>query len=84
MRLTREFLTRLASDRILILDGAMGTSIHTLDLPLEDYRNLENCSEILCETRPDAIEQIHRRSSAGKLPPSPNHFRSKSALCATT
>ena len=53
------FLKRLA-DRVLVLDGAMGTSIHALSLPLSDYRGLENCSEILLETRPDAIEQIHR------------------------
>src|SRR5262245_24738073 len=38
----------------------MGTSIHALDLPLGDYRGLENCSEILNLTRPDAIESIHR------------------------
>ncbi len=38
----------------------MGTSIHALDLPLSDYRGLENCSEILNLTRPDAIETIHR------------------------
>ncbi|MCK4340604.1 MAG: methionine synthase [Phycisphaerae bacterium] len=53
------FLQRLA-DKVLVFDGAMGTSIHALDLPLSDYRNLENCSEVLNETRPDAIEQIHR------------------------
>ena len=53
------FLRRLA-DVVLVFDGAMGTSIHALDLPPSDYRNIENCSEILVETRPDAIEQIHR------------------------
>ncbi|MHB1156621.1 MAG: methionine synthase [Phycisphaerales bacterium] len=46
--------------RVLFLDGAMGTSIHTLDLDLErDYRGLENCTEILTLTRPDAIQSIH-------------------------
>ncbi len=43
----------------MVFDGAMGTSIHAFDLPLSDYRGLENCSEILCETRPDVIERIH-------------------------
>jgi 5-methyltetrahydrofolate--homocysteine methyltransferase len=47
--------------RVLVLDGAMGTSIHALDLPDSDFRGLENCSEILIETRPEAIEQIHRQ-----------------------
>lgn len=54
-----EFLA-LLDQRIVIFDGAMGTSIHALDLPLSDYRGLENCTEILVETRPDCIEQIHR------------------------
>ena len=53
------FLETLHS-RVLVCDGAMGTSIHALDLPLSDYQGLENCSEILNVTRPDAIESIHR------------------------
>jgi 5-methyltetrahydrofolate--homocysteine methyltransferase len=48
------------SERVLIFDGAMGTGIHALDLPLSDYKGLENCSEVLNLTRPDAIERIHR------------------------
>ncbi|MBU0639416.1 MAG: methionine synthase [Planctomycetes bacterium] len=38
----------------------MGTGVHALDLPLRDYNGLDNCTEILNLTRPDAIEQIHR------------------------
>lgn len=49
----------LLNQRVLVFDGAMGTSLHTLDLPLDDYRGLENCSEILNQTRPDAIQKIH-------------------------
>jgi 5-methyltetrahydrofolate--homocysteine methyltransferase len=46
--------------RVLFLDGAMGTSIHKLDLELErDYMGKENCTEVLLLTRPDAIQQIH-------------------------
>lgn len=38
----------------------MGTSIHTYDLDVQkDYLGLENCSEILIESRPDIITQIH-------------------------
>jgi 5-methyltetrahydrofolate--homocysteine methyltransferase len=48
------------SQRVLVFDGAMGTSLHARDLPLSDYRGLENCSEILNETRPDVIEAVHR------------------------
>lgn len=46
--------------RVLFLDGAMGTSIHKLDLDLErDYMGKENCTEVLLLTRPDAIQKIH-------------------------
>ncbi|MFO0837105.1 MAG: homocysteine S-methyltransferase family protein [Phycisphaerae bacterium] len=50
----------LLEQRVVVFDGAMGTSIHALELPLSDYRNLENGNEILNLTRPDAIEGIHR------------------------
>jgi len=53
-------LLDLLPHQVLIFDGAMGTTIHSFNLPLSDYRGLENCSEILTETRPDVIEQIHR------------------------
>jgi len=53
------FLRRLA-DQVLVFDGAMGTSLHSLELPLSDYAGLENCSEILNATRPDAIAAVHR------------------------
>ena len=47
--------------RVLILDGAMGTRIHALELDLErDYQHRENCPEVLNLTRPDAIEELHR------------------------
>ena len=45
--------------RVMFLEGAMGTMIHEQELPLSDYNNLENCSEILSETRPDVIQGIH-------------------------
>ena len=48
------------SARVLVLDGATGTSLHALNLPLSDYRNLENFLEILNLTRPDVIRDLHR------------------------
>ena len=50
----------LLGQRILVFDGAMGTSLHALDLPLSDYRDRENCHEILNESRPDVVEQVHQ------------------------
>jgi len=49
------------TERVLFLDGAMGTMLMRHELDLErDYLGLENCSEILCDTRPDVIRDIHR------------------------
>jgi 5-methyltetrahydrofolate--homocysteine methyltransferase len=48
-------------ERVLVIDGAMGTSIHAHDLDLAgDYGGLENCCEILDVNRPDVIRDIHR------------------------
>ncbi len=57
--MTSRFLTEL-SRRVLIFDGAMGTSIHQRDLDLHtDYCGCENCTDILVATRPDVIQDIH-------------------------
>ena len=48
------------SQRVLVSDGAMGTQLQEADLTLDDFNHLEGCNEILNETRPDVIEQIHR------------------------
>ncbi len=50
----------VARQRVLVFDGAMGTTIHRHELPLSDYNNLENCTEVLVLTRPDVILDIHR------------------------
>ena len=53
------FLEEL-SRRVLVFDGAMGTSIHQHDLSIEgDYAGCENCTDILVRTRPDVIQSIH-------------------------
>ncbi len=47
-------------ERVLIIDGAMGTSIHARNLELDtDYSGLENCCEIINVNRPDVIQDIH-------------------------
>lgn len=48
-------------DRVAIIDGAMGTSVYARELTLDrDYRGCENCPEVINETRPEVIEDIHR------------------------
>jgi 5-methyltetrahydrofolate--homocysteine methyltransferase len=55
--------------RILILDGAMGTMVQQFKLQEDDYRgtlfanhstHLKNNNDVLCLTRPEIIRQIHR------------------------
>src|ERR1051325_6323227 len=64
-----EELRRLLTQRILVLDGAMGTMIQRYRLTEEDFRgerfknhprDLRGANDLLCLTRPDVIEQIHR------------------------
>jgi len=54
-------LKRALSERILVLDGAMGTSIQALDLTAADFGgpDLEGCNENLVLTCPDVIRGIH-------------------------
>jgi len=56
-------LRRRLAERILVLDGAMGTSIQALDLGPADFggADLEGCNENLVLTRPDVIQGVHER-----------------------
>ncbi|RAM36541.1 methionine synthase [Arthrobacter globiformis] len=48
------------NQRVVIADGAMGTMLQDRELSLEaDFQNLEGCNEILNDTRPDVIGDIH-------------------------
>src|SRR5215471_9150034 len=50
---------QIVRDRVVIYDGAMGTSIHKFQPTLDDYWGKENCSEVLVLSRPDIIKEIH-------------------------
>src|SRR5688500_8094983 len=47
--------------RVLVYDGAMGTSLQKLALTAADFGGpgLEGCNDYLVMTRPDAIEGVH-------------------------
>ena len=60
----------IAKNRILILDGAMGTMIQQYGLAEKDFRGerfveqpgvMKGNNDILCLTRPDVIADIHRK-----------------------
>ncbi|MBT0568104.1 methionine synthase [Williamsia sp. CHRR-6] len=48
------------AQRVLVGDGAMGTMLQAADLSLDDFLGLEGCNEILNDTRPDVLAEIHR------------------------
>lgn len=52
---------RAIRGRVVVFDGAMGTSIQDRDLSEEDFggADLEGCNEVLVRTRPGLIEEIH-------------------------
>src|SRR5258708_3319620 len=56
-------LRELLSQRILVLDGAMGTMLQQCNLTAEDFGGaaLEGCNENLVRTRPDVVLDIHRK-----------------------
>ncbi len=55
----RDVLQRL-KEKILILDGAMGTMLQRENLSSEDFKGGAGNNDILNITRPDIIEKIHR------------------------
>ncbi|MBW3658269.1 MAG: methionine synthase [Actinobacteria bacterium] len=50
-----------ARERVLVFDGAMGTSIQDRDLGPDDFGGpeLEGCNEVLVRTRPALLEELH-------------------------
>lgn len=58
------------SERVLVLDGAMGTMIQQYNLSEQDFRGerfadvpgqMKGNNDLLCLTRPDVIRDIHRK-----------------------
>ena len=69
-----KYLKKLMEEKILILDGAMGTMIQKYDLEEEDFRGnlynnkhkennilLKGNNDLLSLTRPDIIKEIHKK-----------------------
>lgn len=68
--MNKETFIRSLQERILILDGGMGTMIQGFHLTEQDYRGhrfadfpgqLKGNNDLLCITRPDVIKSIHRQ-----------------------
>jgi 5-methyltetrahydrofolate--homocysteine methyltransferase len=46
-------------ERVLIFDGAMGTSVQDRNLTPDDFGGKDGCNEVLVLTRPQVIREIH-------------------------
>lgn len=66
----KQTMQDIIRERILVLDGAMGTMIQQYGLTEEDFRReqfkdvpglMKGNNDILCLTRPDVIADIHRK-----------------------
>ena len=62
-RESEKALRELLAERILVLDGAMGTMLQQRNLTAADFGGptLEGCNENLVRTRPDVVLDIHRK-----------------------
>ena len=74
--MNKERFLRLLNERILILDGGMGTMIQSFKLNEQDYRGerfadfpgqLKGNNDLLCITRPDVIQSIWMRERISSL-----------------
>src|SRR5438105_3795405 len=56
-----ELLREAMRDRIVLMDGAAGTSFQAMRLTAADFGGvqLEGCNENLVRTRPDKIRELH-------------------------
>jgi 5-methyltetrahydrofolate--homocysteine methyltransferase len=61
-QIRRQALFDALNERVLVLDGAMGTMLQQRNLTAEDFGGpaLEGCNENLVVTRPDVLLDIHK------------------------
>ena len=57
--MTRQEFENILRERILIFDGATGTNLQLHNPTVDDYAGKEGCTEILLETHPEWIEELH-------------------------
>ena len=59
--MTKKTYLESLKERVLIFDGAMGTSVQKYDLTPEQFGGpqFEGCNDYLCVTNPRIIEEIH-------------------------
>ena len=59
--MTRPHLLEALKRQVLLCDGGMGSRVQAMTLDIErDYWGQENCTDVLCLSRPDIVREIHR------------------------
>ncbi len=58
---TRSYLDAVR-ERVVVFDGATGTNLQVRELTADDFGGpaLEGCNEVLVDTRPDVVADLHR------------------------
>lgn len=54
-------IRNILKERVLVIDGAMGTMLQSTIIPLEAWEGKLGCNEILNINAPEIIENIHRK-----------------------
>jgi len=52
-------ITEIVNEKVLLFDGAMGTSLINYGLGKDDYHGYMNCHDYLSISRPDVIKEVH-------------------------
>jgi len=55
----RKTLLELAREKVVVLDGAMGTTLQSHQLSPDDFEGLEGCSDVLVRSRPEVVADVH-------------------------
>ena len=52
----------LLKDKVLVFDGATGSTLQTYGLTADDFggKELEGCNEYLCKSKPEVVTKLHR------------------------
>ena len=53
-------LRQTLTERVIIVDGAMGTMLQAQNPTLEDFEGHDGCNEILNISRPEMVKAVHR------------------------
>lgn len=57
---TQKTLRAALKERVIVVDGAMGTMLQAQNPSLDDFQGHEGCNEILNISRPDIVKSVHR------------------------